>query len=760
MGDRVIGRSKEMNRGNARPSLQWLFFSFFLLLLCPPFFRFSSAGTLSAADSSLLTIKKAEVGFGGSYRSGFWAPVSLTIVAPSSAARGELQLIAPDGDNVPVVYFATNEADSSRCRIDLQPGQEATVHSYLKVGPQKSRFSARLIDPATGKVLWQARLPSNLRPPLSATTPLVVTLGSPIGIDDALKFTRRNVADALMAAEAKTAEGLPEHWWGYEGVETVFLPMGSEGILRQLTSSQAAALIQWVREGGRLVISSGIQIEKLLAENSPWKEFVPGKLVELGPMRDSASLESLTGEAFPFTDDASRPAVARLAAVRGKVELFQGPRAADVPLIIRTSHGLGEVIFVTFDLDGDRFAKWPGRPRFISGLLTESKSQEQSGGSAGARLGYTDLTGQLRAALDQFPGVQVINFTTVAILIIAYVVLIGPVDYLVLQRLGISRTITWVTFPLVALLFCGIAWYSAEWSHGNQMRLNQAEIIDIDGERGRIRGTAWLHIYSPSTKTYDVTLSSKTAAPAQSETTGGYLSWQGLPGSGLGGLDATQVTPGVFDAYAVEFPSTTPGLRSLPIQIGSSKSLSARWWEDVSLSATSQLTLTEHGVPAGDIVNPLDVELRDCIFTFHIWMYRLKNIGPKARFNLSDARPLYLEARLQQHKANDFKDSATPWIRDSADVPAIMQMLMYYEAAKGPSYTGLTHRYQTHLDLSSRMNRERGLLVGHAVKPAAEVTVDGEPFSADQVQSWTFYRISIPVVPKSAPTATASKSRD
>lgn len=760
MEGRIIRRSQEVAEGHARVRLHWLFPSLFLLSFCPPLFCLSAAGTSSAADSSLLTIKKAEVGFGGSYRSGFWAPVSLTMVASSTAVEGELQLIAPDGDNVPVVYFARNQADTSHCRIDLQPGQEATVHSYLKIGPQKSRFSARLIDPESGKVLWQARLPSNLRPPLSATTPLVVTLGSSIGVDDALKFTRRNVADALMAAEVKAAEGLPEHWWGYEGVETIFLPTGSEGILRKLTPSQSAALIQWVREGGRLVISSGTQIEVLLAETSPWKEFVPGKLVELGPMRDSASLESLSGEAFPFTDDASRPPVARLAAVRGKVELFQGPRAADVPLVIQTSHGLGEVTFVTFDLEGDRFAQWPGRPRFISGLLTESKSQDQSGGSAGARLGYTDLTGQLRAALDQFPGVQVINFTTVAILIIAYIVLIGPVDYLVLQRFGISRTITWVTFPLVALLFCGIAWYSAGWSHGNQIRLNQAEIIDIDAKLGRIRGTAWLHLYSPSTKTYNVSLSPKTAALAQSESTGGYLAWQGLPGGGLGGLDTTQATPGVFDPYAVEFPSASPGLRSLPIQIGSSKSLAARWWEDISLSATSQLTLTEHGVPTGDIVNPLDVELRDCIFTFNIWMYRLKNIGPKARFNLSDARPLYLEARLQQHKANDFKDSATPWIRDSADVPAILQMLMYYEAAKGQSYTGLTHRYQTHLDLSSPMNRERGLLVGYANKPAAEVKIDGESISADQVQSWTFYRISIPVVPKSASTATASKSRD
>ncbi|MCE9524704.1 MAG: hypothetical protein K8R36_01460 [Planctomycetales bacterium] len=669
----------------------------------------------------------------------------MTLAANSSPVGGELQLIASDGENVPVVFFAADAGPSSS-RIQLEPGKEVTVSSYLKAGPQKSRFSARLIEPATGKIFWQASLPSSLPAPLSSTTPLVITLGASVGVEDALRFTRRNEADALVAAEVKSATELPDQWWGYEGIETIFLPTGSAGILRQLTAPQRIAITQWVREGGRLVVSSGSEAKQLLADDSSWKELIPGQLVEVGPMRDAATLETLTGEAFPFTDDASRPPVARLTAVRGKVELAEGPRAANVPLVIRTPFGLGEVTFVAFDLDGERFAKWPGRPRFVSTLLRASRTQEQPGGQAGVRLGYTDLTGQLRGAMDQFPGVQVINFTTVALLIVAYIVLIGPVDYFLLQRLGVSRTLTWITFPLIALLFCGIAWYSANWSHGSRLRLNQAEIIDVDGQH--VRGTAWLHLYSPATKNYDVELHPDFPTEIKTGATASYMTWQGLPGSGLGGLDAQQVSRNAADPYAIEYPSPAAGLRSLPIQVGSSKSLAARWWQEIPPPAASKLALNEHGVPTGDLVNPLDVELQDCIFTFNIWMYRLKKLGPGERFSLSDARPLYLESRLQQHKANDFKDSATPWIRDSADVPAILQMLMYHEAAQGQAYTGLTHRYQTHLDLSSQLTRGRGLLVGRAEKSAARVQIDGATLPAVQFQSWTFYRIVLPVASK------------
>jgi hypothetical protein len=744
MGDRIINGSQSRWRLFARLSLP-IPLSLFIFF-CPPFFGLVLSNVCMAADSSLLTIKNAEIGFGGRYRSGHWTPVTLTLFANKTPVAGQLQLIAPDGDNVPVVFFASDD-DYSFCRIQLDAGKEVTLHSYVKAGPQKSRLSARLVDPGSGRVLWQSRLLESTSSPLSATTPLVVTIGKSVGVEDALKFTRRNEAGALVAAEATSAINLPSHVWGYEGVEIIVLPTGSAGFVNQLSPEQTAALLHWVREGGRLVISAGSKIEQLFADHSPWRSIIPGQFAEVVPMRDAATLESLSGEAFPFTDDASRPPVVHLKAVRGKVELTQGPGAAETPLVIRAPHGFGEVTFVAFDLEGERFAKWAGRPRFVAGLLHERKSaeREQPGGTAGARLGYSDLAGQLRAALDQFPGVHVVNFTTVAILMMTYIVLIGPADYLFSQRLGIPRSITWITFPLVALLFCGIAWFFAGWSHGNRLRLNQAEIIDIDAERGQVRGTAWLHLYSPETKTYDLSIQLAAAAQAKPVTKAGHVTWQGLPGSGLGGLDAQQVAPAISDPYAIEFPAATPALRGLPIQVGSSKSLSVRWWQEVSLPETSKVSLNEHGVPTGDVVNPLDVELQECIFTYNIWMYRLKKLRAGERFSLGDARPLYLEARLQQHTGAEFKDTATPWLRDSTAVPAILQMLMYHEAARGESYTGLTHRYQPHLDLSGQLTRGQGMLVGRAEQAASSLHVAGSPLPADQIQSWTYYRIVIPV---------------
>ena len=47
---------------------------------------------------------------------------------------------------------------------------------------------------------------------------------------------------------------------------------------------------------------------------------------------------------------------------------------------------------------------------------------------------YDDLTGKLQGSLDYFEGVPVVSFGWVALFILIYIILIGPVDYLFLKK--------------------------------------------------------------------------------------------------------------------------------------------------------------------------------------------------------------------------------------------------------------------------------------------------------------------------------------
>ena len=79
------------------------------------------------------------------------------------------------------------------------------------------------------------------------------------------------------------------------------------------------------------------------------------------------------------------------------------------------------------------------------------------------------------------------------------------------------------------------------------------------------------------------------------------------------------------------------------------------------------------------------------------------------------------------------------------DVPRIVEMLMFHEAAGGARYTRLTHRYQSWLDMSDHLNLNRAVLVGRVAKGASRLLVGGDVIVPDQ--QWVYYRIVLPVSP-------------
>jgi len=131
---------------------------------------------------------------------------------------------------------------------------------------------------------------------------------------------------------------------------------------------------------------------------------------------------------------------------------------------------------------------------------------------------------------------------------------------------------------------------------------------------------------------------------------------------------------------------------------------------------------------------------------------------------MADLPPLNLEARLTQRRVEQSKDVSTPWEQDSVDIPRIMQMLMFHEAARGRNYTGLTHRYQPKIDLSEHVRLGQAVLVGRAASVAGTLrvppafngtstrdagarvpTTDAPLAESADTNTWTWYRVILPV---------------
>lgn len=683
-----------------------------------------------------LEIKSAVAGFGGVYKAGYWTQMLVEVQAGPRGARGRLNLLTEDGDGVAVIFPA--ELDDP---LELDAGETKSVRLYAKAGPQRSGWQLQLRTGDDDRVVWTQRL--DVPPPQRATQELLVTIGPAANLPAAAALVKRPEEVSLLVASVQDARELPDRVWGYEGVERVVLLAGKQSIVDELKPEQLFALEQWVRLGGKLLFSIGARAPELLEPSHPLAKLAPGKFEALEPMRGANGLADYfqPGPRVALSDE-NRPAVVRLSDRTGHIEAAQGQSGLP-PLIIRSAHGFGQVTFVAFDLDHQLFPAWNGKLLQLGGPEADRMAAQQS--RSITHLGYDDLVGQLRAVLDQFPGVTVVSFTAVSMVAIALLLLIGPADYFLLQYLKVPRAVTWITFPLICLLFAIGTWYLGRLTHGTVTRVNQLELVDVDTQSGTVRGTLWSHIYSPEARDLQLALQ-VTGRDKSWEALQETADWQGLPGSGLGGLASPQVALNAANPYLISPPGRVAVIDSLPIRTASSKALSGHWLAQTKIAKdVAPLRTNDHGHLQGELVNPLPVKLTDVHIANGEWLYKIEALQPGQKIEASSLTPYNLDSRLTLRTVLDSKDLSTPWQSEDTDLTRIVQMLMLHNAVKGPTYTGMSHRYQPQIDLSEHLRLSRAILWGRAEAPAAKLQIAEQDEASLQTQNWIWYRVLIPV---------------
>jgi hypothetical protein len=714
-----------------------------LLLCCAALF--ACALLPPARVLAEVTIDDVQIGFAGEHKTGYWTPVWITLSAGAQPASGSLDVISWDGIGQKVRSVGMND-------ISLLAGQTSTILRYTKMGRPGMDLIVEFDDrkqPIVRKPLSYVDRPL----PTNPDAELIVSLGGDIGVAEALAHDM--TAIDVTAVQINQANQLPPDWYGYEGVDTIVITTYDNPLLDAMSPQQAGAIRQWVAMGGLLIFCMGESGDRFL-QDKLLSDLVPGEFVRVATVTNVAALENYAGGAtsLPVTAD-RRLRMTVLGHVQGEVELsdvgINGTRA----MVVRAPHGFGQVVFVAFDLDQPPLADWEGRPRMVLKIIRGEFSQDnraaaQSQSGQVSHVGYHDMVGQLRGALDQFETVPFVAFSVVASLILVYIVLIGPVDYFLLKNVMGRMQLTWVTFPLIVLAFLVLAVILKSQLKDSRILVNQVDVIDVDAETGLVRGTTWAHIYSPITEKYDVTLQPSVTRDADAVTTN-LLSWQAMPGTGLGGLGSITAAATFADPYVISVAEEAPAIVGLPIQIGSTTSISSRWWQQSKWDHTTTLTANADGLLHGTVVNPLDVEMYDCMIFFSRWVYHLERtrgrLKPGQTARAEDERPRDLKWKLTRRDLQHLKDVATPWNPASFDVPRIMEIMMFQDVAGGDQYTKLSHRYQDYIDISSHLSKHSGraILVGRIKERGSKISVDGQVVDSEAGRHWTFCRIVLPV---------------
>ena len=295
-----------------------------------------------------------------------------------------------------------------------------------------------------------------------------------------------------------------------------------------LTSAQMDALRGWIAGGGVLIIAGGTAgIGTLSAFPDDLIPYRPDATVTVAP----TSIGGLVG-ALP-ADATDLPAYGG-ALGAGRALAMSGDRVVAGDL----DYGSGSVTILGFDPT----TAWLAASRDIEAMWQRFLPARTAGGPV-----ITGDDSQLVNAVSQLASLALPPIGGLLALLVGYILLIGPINYLVLKRLD-RRELAWVTMPVLIAVFAVSAYGFGTALRGNDLIVNEVAIVR--GAPGATEGIAqvYLGVYSPTRATYQVEVpgGALLAAP---------ISGDFVIGGEAGVLDVIQGDPSMVRNLAVGFSS-------------------------------------------------------------------------------------------------------------------------------------------------------------------------------------------------------------
>ena len=400
----------------------------------------------------------------GHARAGSWAAVQVDLQNDGPGIQGELRM---DGGSQSNARFAM--------AVDLPTGSRLSY--VLHVQPPAFGRTVKVDLVAGDQVVDSVSVAYLVHDP----TQLVVGVLAerPQALVSQIKLPV-NPLGAVPAVIPLTVADLPERAEGWAVLDRL---VWQDVDSNQLSSLQLDALRRWLAAGGRLIIVGGSAgIGTLSAFPDDLLPYRPTATLDLDP----ASLISLLG---PLPTGASvLPAMAG-ALSRGQALATSGDRAVAAEL----TYGSGRVTLLGFDPT----TRWLAESKSIEALWRGALPPRSSDGAQ-----LSDDSALIQAVY-QLPLLALPPTSGLLILIAAYIVIIGPINYLVLRRLD-RRELAWITMPVLVLAFTAASFGYGFFLRGTDVVVNEVAIVRGAPNATEATAEVYFGIFSPTRATYQV----------------------------------------------------------------------------------------------------------------------------------------------------------------------------------------------------------------------------------------------------------------
>jgi hypothetical protein len=777
------------SNGSSTPE-HWLFVVKSLLAgLCAILCGVLSARAADTSDQSRqdvaspISIERVEVGFQGLYKVGEWTPLRVTVRSSGDVKTAKVRLVvdAPDSDD--------NVTSLTSRLEELAPGKSVPLETCFRTGRLNGELQFEIHD-AEGRSLAVHKLRAAPRDAprgednSAAELPSALKLGFPLWVslgefDLAAAFANAgtpssganpDAANDLHLARFESLVQLPAQARALQSVDLLILPTrppaaGGDSILNQVTEKQDAVLQEWVRMGGHLLISVGA--ETAAYQKSPLAKWVPIKIDGQAALRQLSGFESFSGRNAPLKIQGTVPA-SRLA-TQPRANVMLSDASNPHPLVASVPWGFGRVTIIAIDIDAPPLSNWAPLKSVLQKIARTGagavKTVARKTNRQLTHVGVTDLATQFQVSNEDFSSVRRPSYWFVMGLILLYVAVIGPLDYLLVHRLLRRPEFTWLTFPiLMAAGIAAAAWY-ADRANGRSLQINQVDLVDIDSTTGTVRNNTWVSLYSPEHQRFAVAVepapqSKFGKAPERDGAV--HLSWMSVPENSVGGM--YRLGGANFGGSGYHFGVESEKVDDLPVAHWSTKTVSACWRSELMQPVVDcRLESLGTGQLRGKISQHLGVPLEDCLIVASGWAYLPTTKGgtlqPGAEWLLGggntvrqrDLRALLtgekqtrLEKKTGAISSAEITTTAEAYNPLDRDIDQQVRMMTFHEAAGGSEYTGLSHAALRGLELTDLMQLGRAILIGRVASSPARVIVDGAAVEPAGHSTWV--RLVLPIV--------------
>ncbi len=403
----------------------------------------------------------------GHVRQGAWFAIAVDNQNAGPTVTGELRV---GGGNDSKTRFGTP--------VELATGSRKTYILYAQPPTFGGSVKVQLVNGE--QVVAEAQVAIALHD--QAQLVVGVVSENPAKIVSELKLLP-SPSGAPAAIATLTTDDLPERLQAWAPLDRL---IWQDVDASSLTPAQLAALRGWIAGGGRLVIVGGTAgADSLAAFPDDILPYRPTAVLDTDPSALRPILGGVPEGAKTLTAYAGDPGTGHVLATSGDRVI-----AADQKL------GNGSITLLGFDPT----TSWIAEGDAWDTPLWRRLLPPRSGGTVSLADDQTIV-----AAVTNLPSLALPPIGGVLVLLFGYIVLVGPVNYLVLRRLD-KREWAWFTVPALIVVFTAGSFGIGGLMRGSEVIVHEVGIVRGAPGTDAAVASSYLGVFSPNRGTYQASV--------------------------------------------------------------------------------------------------------------------------------------------------------------------------------------------------------------------------------------------------------------